>query len=387
VAISNRADCPMASRVESQLAALTAASTVPGLQYVVVTAGGVLFEHASGWADIRRQVPLDGTTTMMAYSMSKTITAVAVLQQVETGRVGLDEPVERYLGSMLPYGPRVTVRQLISHTSGIPNPIPLRWVHAADLCETFDEDTALAAVLEKHPRLSFAPGSRYAYSNIGYWLLGKVVERATGETFTASVIDRVLRPLEIGPPDLGYAVADPAHHATGYLEKYSLMNIVKGLLLDRSLIGDYSGRWLAIRSHFVNGPAFGGLIGTAKGFGMFLQDQLREHSGLLSADTRQQFYTPQCTTRGIPVPMTLGWHIRDVDGRRFFYKDGGGGGFRCTMRLYPGSGVGTVAMTNATGFDVARLLNRIDPAFLRERGPACERRAASAGHRRGHRES
>jgi Beta-lactamase len=299
----------MASRVESQLAALTAASTAPGLQYVVVTAGGVLFEHASGWADIRRQVPLEGTTTMMAYSMSKTITAVAVLQQVESGRVGLDEPAERYLGSMLPYGPRVTVRQLISHTSGIPNPIPLRWVHAADLCESFDEDAALAAVLKKHPRLSFAPGSRYAYSNIGYWLLGKVVERATGETFTA------------------------------------------------------------------------------KGFGRFLQDQLREHSRLLSADTRQQFYTQQCTARGIPVPMTLGWHIRDVDGRRFFYKDGGGGGFRCTMRLYPGSGVGTVAMTNATGFDVARLLNRIDPAFLRERGPAGERGAASAGQRSGHRES
>ena len=91
-----------------------------------------MFEHASGWADIRYRIPVDGTTTMMAYSMSKTITAVAVLQLVERGRVGLGEPVERYLGSLQPYGPAVTIRQLISHTSGIPNPIPLRWVHAAD---------------------------------------------------------------------------------------------------------------------------------------------------------------------------------------------------------------------------------------------------------------
>jgi CubicO group peptidase (beta-lactamase class C family) len=237
-------------------------------------------------------------------------------------------------------------------------------VHATDQHETFDEDGALAAVLIKHPRLSFAPGSRYAYSNIGYWLLGKVIERVTGERFTAHVVDGVLRPLGIGPRDLRYVVVDPAHHATGYLEKYSLMNVVKGLLIDRSLIGEYSGRWLAIRSHYLNGLAFGGLVGTAKGFGAFLQDQLREQSVLFSVDTRRQFYAQQHTGQGKPIPMTLGWHIGDRNGRRFFYKEGGGGGFHCMMRLYPDDGVGTVVMTNATGFNVAKLLNVTDWAFF-----------------------
>src|SRR5581483_12063397 len=125
-----------------------------------------------------------------------------------------------------------------------PNPIPLRWVHAADRHERFDEDEALATVLKKHPHLSSAPGSRYAYSNIGYWLLGKVVEHATGKRFTAYVTETILRVLGLEPPDLGYLVVDPAHHATGYLEKYSVMNLVKGLLIDRTLIGDYSGSWL-----------------------------------------------------------------------------------------------------------------------------------------------
>jgi hypothetical protein len=87
-------------------------------------------------------------------------------------------------------------------------------------------------------------------------------------------------------------VVDPAYHATGYLEKYSLMNVVKGLLIDRSLIGECSGRWLAIRSHYLNGPAFGGLVGTAKGFGTFLQDQLREQSVLFRADTPMRSSTP-----------------------------------------------------------------------------------------------
>jgi CubicO group peptidase (beta-lactamase class C family) len=351
-------------RVESYLTALTAASKVPGIQYVIVTPTGALFQHAGGWADIRHQVPLDDGTTMMAYSMSKTITAVAALQLVETGRIGLDESIEGYLGATQPYGPTVTIRQLISHTSGIPNPIPLRWIHAADRHEGFDEDSALTAVLKKHPRLAFAPGSRYAYSNIGYWLLGKIVERASGEKLATYVTERILRPLRIERRDLAYAVVEPAHLATGYVERYSVMNLVKRFLIDRKWIGEYTGNWLAIRSHYLNGPAFGGLVGTAHGFGVLLQDQLAERSVLFSDATRRLFYAPQQTAGGTPVPMTLGWHIGDLNGERFFYKEGGGGGFHCMMRLYPRDGIGTVAMANATAFDVRKLLNTVDASFL-----------------------
>jgi len=350
--------------VESSLDALTAASKVPGIQYRVVTADAVVCAYAGGWADIRRRIPVERATTMMAYSMSKTITAVAALQLIERGKVGLDDPIERYVGS-LPYGAAVTVRQLISHTSGIPNPIPLRWVHAADRHDEFDEDAALAAVLQRHPRLSFAPGSQYAYSNIGYWLLGKIVERASGEAFPTYVATRILSPLGLEPRDLGYRVADPAHHAAGYLERYSLMNLAKGFLIDRSLVGEPCGRWLEIRGHYVNGPAFGGLVGTATGFAAFLQDQLRDRSVLLSENTRRLLYWRQQTAGGTSIPMTLGWHIGDRKGTPFFYKEGGGGGFRCMMRLYARDGVGAVVMTNATGFNVRRLLDRLDDSFLR----------------------
>src|SRR5207344_2969552 len=98
-----------------------------------------------------------------------------------------------------------------------------------------------------------------------------------------------------------------------------------GFLIDRELIGDYSGRWLEIRSHYLNGPSFGGLVGTARGFGAFLQDQLRDRSVLFNEATRQLFYAPQQTTRRRTVAMTLGWHIGELRGTRFFYKEGGGG--------------------------------------------------------------
>jgi D-alanyl-D-alanine carboxypeptidase len=352
------------TRLEPHLKALTALTRTPGIQYLVVDATGILFEHAAGWADLRRRIPLDAGTTMMAYSMSKTITAAAALQLVEAGRIALEDRVDRYVESF-PYGPKVTVRQLITHTSGIPNPIPLRWVHLAARHASFDENAALAGVLRKHPRLSFEPGSKYAYSNIGYWLLGKVIERASGETFTSYIVEHILRPLSIVPRDLGYTLVDPAQHATGYLEKYSLINLVKGLLIDRDLVGDYSGRWLEIRSHYLNGPAFGGLVGTARGFGAFLQDQLRDQCVLFNETTRRLFFAPQQTTRSAAVAMTLGWHIGELQGSRVFYKEGGGGGFHCMMRLYPSVGLGTVAMTNATGFDVRGFLDRIDASLLR----------------------
>jgi hypothetical protein len=76
--------------------------------------------------------------------------------------------------------------------------------------------------------------------------------------------------------------------------------------------------------------------------------------------------------------MTLGWHMGELDGVRFFYKEGGGGGFHDEMRLYPSRGVGTVVMANATGFRVRKCLNEIDRAFVLPPHEAPGPRAASA---------
>ena len=79
-------------RVRAYLSALVAQSKVPGIQYLVMDSTRTLFEYDGGWADIRGHVPMESSTTMMAYSMSKTITAAAVLRLVEARRIGLDDP-------------------------------------------------------------------------------------------------------------------------------------------------------------------------------------------------------------------------------------------------------------------------------------------------------
>jgi CubicO group peptidase (beta-lactamase class C family) len=348
--------------VQSILETLVRDSEVPGIQYLALAPDQNVFEYAGGWANIAERCSMNAATTLMAYSMSKTITAAAVLQLADSQKLKLDDPIERFI-DFHPYGPGITVGHLLSHTSGIPNPIPLRWIHSIANHDAFDERAELVMVLQKHSRLAFRPGTKYGYSNIGYWLLGPIVERASGEVFGSYVRKHILAPLDITSRELGYGIPDRAGHAKGYMEKYSLMNLVKRFVIASEWIGGYEDRWLQIHDHFLNGPAFGGLVGTAGGFGKFLQDQLRPHSRLFADPTRELFYTPQRTNQGATVPMSMGWHIKNSSGVRFFYKEGGGGGFHCMMRVYPESRMASVVMTNATRFDVRGLLNAIDPRF------------------------
>lgn len=337
-----------------------AGSKVPSLQYVVTDADGILFEYAGGWADIKNRQKMTLDTTLMAYSITKTFTSVAILQLVEQGKLRLDDAIDLYIPDKPYRGRGLIIRQLLTHTAGLPNPIPLRWVHLVDEAASFDENTALAQVLRKNPKLASAPGRKFSYTNIGYWLLGKIVERAAGQSYSVYVTANILRRLDPAGSDLGFVIRDPSRHAKGYLAKYSLMNLLKGFVTDRKFWGEYEGDWLQLRSHYLNGPAFGGLVGSAQGLARFVQDQLRDHSALFSDEAKHLMQTPQADRAGRPVPMTLGWHVGQVNGGPYFFKEGGGGGFHCEMRIYPAKAVASVVMANATEFNSREFLHRVD---------------------------
>jgi D-alanyl-D-alanine carboxypeptidase len=335
----------------------------PGLQYAAVNASEMMFEYSGGWADIARQRPMHPATTLAAYSLSKTITAAATLSAVQAGLLGLEDSAAKYFPS-IPYGPDITLRHLLTHSSGIPNPLPLRWVHAVSEQVRFNEADALQQVLRSYRATRFGPGENYAYSNLGYWLLGPILEQAVGRSFVEIVRDHVFRPLGITPTDLAYTIPDASQHACGYLEKYSLFNLVKRFLIDGELIGGYEGSWLRIESHYVNGPAFGGLIGNCRGIARFLQDQLRPQSALFNEETTRLFYQRQTSSAGAALPMTLGWHIGAAGNAPYFFKEGGGGGFHSMMRIYRDRGIATILWSNATGFDVRRCMDAVDQHFL-----------------------
>lgn len=340
------------------------ASQVPGLQYIVTNEVCFLFEYAGGWADIQNQKPMTLDTTMMGYSMTKVFTATAILQLVEQGKLELSDAMDRYLPDTPYAGHHITIRQLLDHTSGIPNPIPLRWVHLVEDHESFEEESALTQVLRDNSKLAFEPGQKFAYSNIGYWLLGKIIERVTGEPYTDYVRASVLRPLSPSSHEMDFTIPDPARHANGYLAKYSLTNLLKGFVTDSKFWGDYEGNWLQLKSHYPNGPSFGGLVGTARSFACFLQDQLRTESVLFGPQTKRLLETQQTDSVGQPIPMTLGWHTSETNGVPYFFKEGGGGGFHSEMRIFPAKGIASVVMVNSTTFNSIKFLNRVDGAFL-----------------------
>lgn len=335
----------------------------PGLAYVMTDAGGPVCEYAGGWADISGRVPMTVGTTQAAFSMTKTLTAIAVLQLAERGSLRLDDEIRLYIGH--PYDARVTVRQLLTHTAGLPNPIPLRWVHPADRHDRFDEQAALAVVLARHGAQKSEPGARFRYSNIGYWLLGRVVESVSQKGYAAYMRERVFEPLGLGPKDIDYAIASPQNQAKGYLAAWSLMNVLKGFLMERDAWGGYEGKWLRIREVYPNGPAFGGAIGSAAAFAVILRDLLKARPVLLSAETRALLYERARDNAGRAIDMTLGWHVGDLDGRPYFFKEGGGAGFHCEMRTYPDTSRGSVIMVNRTSFASNAVLSRIDRETLR----------------------
>lgn len=335
----------------------------PGIQYIIIGGNGTIFEHAAGSADIAQGIPLDLEHTLAAFSMTKPLTAIAVLQLVEQGTLGLDDSARTFVKH--PYPAEITIRQLLDHTAGLPDPIPVTWVHLAEHHDRFDENAALAGILQKHGKPDSKPGERYRYSNIDYWLLGKVVEAASGQSYTAYVEQHLFRPLGLDNQTIGFTIATPPRHAKGYLAKYSFMNLLKGFVLDKETWGEYEGRWLRIHDVYLNGPAFGGAIGSARAFSRILQDLLKQDSLLLSKSGKALLFEQQKARDGRLVEMTLGWHIGELDGQRYYFKEGGGAGFHCEMRIYPSSGLASVIMTNKTAFDPRKVLGKLDRLFMK----------------------
>jgi CubicO group peptidase (beta-lactamase class C family) len=331
----------------------------PGIQYLAVDARRTLYECAAGWANVAGQKRMEQGTTMMLYSMSKTFTAAAALQLVESGRIGLDEQVRIYLPG-IPYGDALTVRHLLSQTSGIPNPVPLKWVHLVEEHAGFDEQAALSEVMQRHGRLKFPPGAKYGYSNIAYWLLGKIIEQAAGTTFRDYLRKNVFDRLGMPPSEIDVVIPSPAHHAQGYIPRFSLLGLFKGFLLDARFFGDYEGRWFRIQDHYLNGPAFGGIAASGRMVAAFLRDQLQELSVLFGSGVRRLFYEQQKNNAGAPVTMSLGWHIGSAKGKRYYFKEGGGGGFHGEIRIYPDAGIASVVLGNSAAFPATTVLAALD---------------------------
>jgi D-alanyl-D-alanine carboxypeptidase len=360
--------------VRAHLESMVRDGEVPGIQYMVVSADNVLFETAVGMADIAagRSMTLD--TRMMAYSITKVVTAVAVIQLVEAGRIELGASLTRYFPDH-PYGDEVTIRSLLSHTSGVPSPLPTNWFFLEQT--PFDRDAALRGVLDDNPSLKFPPGTKYSYSNLGYWLLEQVIEAASGQDYADYVIESVFGRIGIGADQISFEMPQPGKLSTGYTRRFSAMTMLLRLMSPKRFWSDAPAEegWARMERVYNWGRGYGGIYCTAGALAALLRDLLREKPAVMSDQARQQFLTEQLDLDGEPIGMTLGPKLGKYGTIPYLGRPGGGLGFHGNIRLYPEAGVATVMIVNMTDISENSINSRsdeLDAYFITETSESAE---------------
>ncbi|HNV01750.1 MAG TPA: serine hydrolase domain-containing protein [Vicinamibacterales bacterium] len=189
---------------------------VPGIAYGIVIDGRLAHAGAAGVRDVRTKDPVDLDTVFRIASMTKSFTALCIMRLRDEGKLGLDDPADRYvpeLAGLAPPtadSPRVTIRHLLSHAAGFPedNPWGDRQLAATD--------DGMARMLERGIPFSTATGTAYEYSNYGFAILGRVVSRAAGMPYEVYVADAILKPLGMTATTLEAASVPPSRLARGY---------------------------------------------------------------------------------------------------------------------------------------------------------------------------
>lgn len=337
------------SELEARLEAATTGA--PGIVFAAAWRDGKTLVRAAGSADLRSGRAIDAATPLAWFSATKLFTATAVMKLVEDGQVALDAPVSRYLpGARLARGGReATVRDLLSHTAGLPDPIPVSWVHLAT--ERGPElDEMVRQRLGEHPKLRSTPGEKSAYSNLGYLVLGQLIERVTSLRFEAYVHTRVLAPL--GCESAGFAVT--GDRAMPYQRRWSLMGLASRFMLDSRFFGPTVGPYWELRPFTVDGAPYGGLggpVGELLRLGqMMLADGMGEGGRVLSSTSVRAMITPTVTPHGRRTSVGLGWRLGECDGESFAHHLGGGGGYRSELRIVPRLGYAVAVIANETSF-------------------------------------
>jgi CubicO group peptidase (beta-lactamase class C family) len=193
-----------------------------------------------------------------------------------------------------------------------------------------------------------------------------VIEKISGISYEQYIHENVLKKLKLQPEDLGFTITSISQNARGYHKKLSFSNFVLGFFIDKTkYMGATEGKWKAFKDFYVNGPPYGGLIGTPLAFAKYVQELLKKDCNLLSNEYKRTLFTENFTNSGKATGMCLSWFKGELNGKQYFAHAGGGGGYYCEIRIYPEPGLGSVIMFNRTGMTDERFLDKVDQYFFK----------------------
>ncbi len=323
-----------ADGVDDYLKAQMAAQHIPGLSVAVVQDGQVVKTAAYGLSDAETKTPATLDTLYGLGSCTKPFTAVAVLQLKEAGKVDLDAPVSRYLDGLPPSWSAITVRELLTHTSGLPNYRPL--LNLKKLSDPrYSQPNTVVSLLVKKP-LDFPPGTRFEYSNTNYHLLGQIIEKVSGQSYGEYLASHQFQPAGMTATRLGTPPALLPNQAAGYNgdgKTYLPNPVFLPATLD---VGD------------------SGLISTARDLAKWTT--ALASGQLVSEATLKQMITPGTLSDGTPISYGLGLVVAPYKDQTVVGHSGAVPGYSSTMDYFVGSKLAVILQCN--------LLNTQSPFFL-----------------------
>jgi CubicO group peptidase (beta-lactamase class C family) len=301
---------------------------IPGLTAALVIDGELQWTKGFGTADLENSVPAKAETVYRLASLSKPITAAAVMQLAERGKVDLDAPVQKYVPSFPEKPWPITPRQLLCHQAGIRHEADEEWGsthHYTNLDEALE-------MFQNDPLL-FAPGTRAAYSTYGFNLLGSVVEGASGMKFVDYLRENVFAPAGMIDTRADDVFEIIPNRAAGYARLSS---------------GAIANSKLADTSNKIPG---GGLCATAADVARFAIAM--QGDKLLKPATVQTMFVGQKTADGRRTGYGLGWLVGNWRGRREVWHHGGQPQVSTLLYMQPDRHLAIVFLANLEGVSPA----------------------------------
>jgi D-alanyl-D-alanine carboxypeptidase len=301
--------------VDRFIRAELARQRIPGMSVAVVRGNRVLLARGYGFADLDRRAPATDSTIYPVGSLTKPFTAAGIVLLAQRGRLGLDDPITRYLPERSVWS-RVTIRHLLTHTSGIPQDTTL------DLMREYSEADLVRSAARP---LQFKPGELESYSSTGYVLLGVIIHRVTGKFWGDFLRDQIFRPLNMRGARVNSDTATVSE-ATGYYRVNDTLQIPDPVSLSINSTADCC---LSLSARDLARWAIG--LNQAKVLG---------RSGL------ELSWTPIRLNDGSTYPYGLGWNLLEQRGYRRIGHSGAWQGCHATVQRYPDFDLTVIVLLN-----------------------------------------
>ncbi len=293
---------------------------------LVVNNNRILYQQSFGYSDFGHKTPLTAETAFQLASVSKQFTAIAILMLYQKQMLDLDDSLQRFIPE-LPY-PGVTLRNLLNHTSGVPDYLALVENEWKENKLPDNEDLIRLFVMNPVPAY-FSPGARFAYSNTGYALLASVIERVSGLSFTSFLRRHIFTPLQ-----MQYTFTATEVFANGFPVKW-VASGHRGFRRRQVLEAP------TIHDHILGDKGVFSSTGD-----LFRWDVALSENQLLSSDIIAKAYSPAVTRKGKEIPYGFGFRLRQDLNQEIFYHHGTWQGFRTSFIRYPQSGNAIIILNN-----------------------------------------